>query len=108
MSLQSAQQFVFGFWDNKPIEFEQVEENLSSDGGLIAFYQIDQKLGWTKSLANLISDPRSDPTHTALSIVRQRIFGIIAGYQHIEKEQTIRKIQLSKTIRRKPYQGTQM
>ncbi|TWU43460.1 hypothetical protein Q31b_25010 [Novipirellula aureliae] len=45
MSLQSAQQFVFGFWDNKPIEFEQVEENLSSDGGLIAFYQLDQKLG---------------------------------------------------------------
>jgi len=37
MGLQFAQQFVFGFWDNEPIEFEQVEENLSSDGGLIAF-----------------------------------------------------------------------
>ena len=38
MSLQSAKQFVFGSWANKPVQIEQVDENLSSDGGLIAFY----------------------------------------------------------------------
>ena len=81
VSLHSAEQFVFGSWANKPVQIEQVEDNLSSDVGLLAFYQLDQKLGWTESLTGLISDPRTDPTHSALSIVRQRIFGIIAGYE---------------------------
>jgi len=98
MSLHSAQQFVFGFWDNRPIEFEQIDENLSSDGGLIAFYQFDQKLGWTDSLASLISDPRSDPTHTALSIVRQRIFGIIAGYEDQNDHDSLRSDPVFKLI----------
>lgn len=98
MSLQSAQQFVFGFWDNKPIEFEQVDENLSSDGGLIAFYQLDQKLGLTESFAGVISDPRTDPTHTALSIVRQRIFGIIAGYEDQNDHDSLRSDPIFKLI----------
>ena len=68
MSLQSAQQFVFGSWANKPIEVEQIHENLSSDGGLIAFFQLDQKLRLTESFASLISDPRTDPTHTVFSV----------------------------------------
>lgn len=98
MSLQSAQQFVFGFWNNKPIEFEQIDENLSSDGGLIAFYQLDQKLGWTESLAGLISDSRSDPKHTAVSIVRQRIFGIIAGYEDQNDHDSLRSDPIFKLI----------
>lgn len=98
MILHAAQQFVFGFWDNKPIEFEQIDENLSSDGGLIAFYQLDQKLGWTDSLASLISDPRSDPIHTALSIVRQRIFGIIAGYEDQNDHDSLRSDPVFKLI----------
>ena len=98
MSLQSAQQFVFGFWNNKPIEFEKIDENLSSDGGLIAFSQLDQKLGWTESFASLISDPRSDPTHSALSIVRQRVFGIIAGYEDQNDHDSLRSDPIFKLI----------
>lgn len=98
MSLQSAQQFVFGFWDNRPIEFEQIDENLSSDGGLIAFGQLDQKLGWTESLAKLISDSRNAPTHSALSIVRQRVFGIIAGYEDQNDHDSLRSDPVFKLI----------
>ena len=98
MSLQSAQQFVFGSWARKPIEFEQIDENLSSDGGLIAFYQLDQKIGWTDSFASIISDPRIDPTHTALSIVRQRIFGIIAGYEDQNDHDSLRSDPIFKLI----------
>ena len=98
MSLQSAKQFVFGSWANKPVQIEQVDENLSSDGGLIAFYQLDQKLGWTESLTRLVSDPRSDPTHSALSIVRQRVFGIIAGYEDQNDHDSLRSDPIFKLI----------
>ncbi len=81
MSLQSAQQFVFGFWNNRPLEVEQVDENLTSDTGLLAFAQLDAKLNWTKSFTNSVNHSRSDPDHSALSIIRQRVFGIIAGYE---------------------------
>jgi Transposase DDE domain group 1 len=98
MSFQSAQQFVFGFWDNRPVRFEQVDENLSSDGGLIAFYQLDQKLSWTETFTTLISDPRSDPRHSALSILRQRIFGIIAGYEDQNDHDSLRSDPIFKLI----------
>lgn len=98
MSLQSARGFVFGFWKNKAIEFEQIDENLSSDGGLIAFHQLDQKLGWTESFTDLISDPRNDPTHSAVSIVRQRIFGIIAGYEDQNDHDSLRSDPVFKLI----------
>ncbi|TWT76174.1 hypothetical protein CA13_41460 [Planctomycetes bacterium CA13] len=98
MSLQSAQQFVFGFFQNRPIQFEQVQEKLSSDGGLLAFSQLDQKLRWTETFTHLISDPRSDPQHTALSIVRQRIFGIIAGYEDQNDHDSLRSDPIFKLI----------
>ena len=98
MSVQSAQQFVFGSWANKPIEVEQIDENLSSDGGLIGFFQLDQKLGWTEAFASHISDPRTDPTHSALSIVRQRIFGIIAGYEDQNDHDSLRSDPVFKLI----------
>ena len=98
MSLQSAQQFVFGSWNNKPIEFRQIDEKLSSDGGLIAFSQLDRKLGWTESLASLISDPRSDPRHSAVSIVRQRVFGIVAGYEDQNDHDSLRSDPVFKLI----------
>ena len=98
MSLQSAEQFVFGSWAKKPVQIEQVEENFSSDGGLIAFYQLDQRLRWTESLTDLISDPRTDPTHSALSIVRQRVFGIIAGYEDQNDHDSLRSDPVFKLI----------
>ncbi len=98
MSLQSAQQFVFGFWNNRPLEVEQVDENLTSDTGLLAFAQLDAKLNWTKSFTDLVNDPRSDPDHSALSIIRQRVFGIIAGYEDQNDHDSLRSDPVFKLI----------
>ena len=98
MSLQSAQQFVFGFWNNRPLEVEQVDENLTSDAGLLAFAQLDPKLNWTKSFTDLVNDPRSDPDHSALSIIRQRVFGIIAGYEDQNDHDSLRSDPVFKLI----------
>jgi hypothetical protein len=98
MSLQSAQQFVFGSWANRPVQIEQVQENLSTDAGLLAFYQLDQKLNWTETFTGLISDSRNHPRHTALSMVRQRIFGIIAGYEDQNDHDSLRSDPIFKLI----------
>ncbi len=90
MSIQSAVEFACGSWKNRPVIAQAVEEDLSSDGGLMLFGQFDQKLGWTKQFAEMISDLRMDPAHSALSIVRQRVFGILAGYEDQNDHDTLR------------------
>ena len=105
MSLQSVESFVFGSWQNRPVQIERVEENLSSDAGLLAFFQLDEQLGWTKSFASLISDPRTDPTHSALSIVRQRVFGIIAGYEDQNDHDSLRSDPIFKMIAEQSPEG---
>ena len=80
MNIQSAADFSCGSWLNRKVCAEAVEQDLSSDTGLFLFGQFDSKLGWTKQFASMINDPRSAPDHSALSIVQQRVFGILAGY----------------------------
>ena len=56
--------------------------DVTSDGGITLLRQTDRRLGLTKALAKVLPDPR-DPErieHPLLSLVRQRIYGLAAGY----------------------------
>lgn len=56
---------------------------LTSDGGLALVAQLDRRLGLTDRLAACLVDQR-DPSRIQLSyhdILRQRIYGIVAGYE---------------------------
>ena len=90
MSIQSAEEFAYGSWLSRTVISQAVEQNLSTDTGLLLFGQFDEKLGWTSQFANLISDTRIDPRHSVLSIVRQRVFGILAGYEDQNDHDTLR------------------
>jgi hypothetical protein len=88
------------------VEWEAVEESLSSDGGLLVFAQLDEQLGWTRSFSQLITDLRDDPEHSVLSMVRQRVFGIIAGYEDQNDHDTLRSDVVFKLIAgRTPEEG---
>lgn len=63
---------------------------LTSDAGLLAVRQLDQRSGWTERFAACLTDDRSDPTHSILSMVRQRVYGIIAGYEDCNDHDTLR------------------
>ena len=52
------------------MELEALEENRTLDGVLCLFGRLDEKPGWTKQLAGLMTDPRTAPLQSALSIVR--------------------------------------
>lgn len=82
MSLQSVEPFVFDFHAKKPVVVETSTAQISSDAGLLLVRQFDDSLGFTERLAEAIEETRDldSLTHDRLSMVRQRIYGILADY----------------------------
>ena len=82
MSLQSAFPFVFTFLPQKPVVVEVSNDALSSDGGLIPIRQFDEQIGFTSPIAEVLDDRRESnlTSHSFASMIRQRIYGILADY----------------------------
>jgi hypothetical protein len=67
--------------------------NVTSDGGLPLLRQVDRRIGLSRRLAQVLPDPR-DPARTAhdqLSLVRQRLYGLCAGYEDLNDHDTLRE-----------------
>ena len=76
----------------RKIEAEFTGGAVSSDGGALLLRQIDQRLGLTAALDQLIPDPR-DPryiTHRQLTLLRQRIYGLALGYEDLNDHRDLR------------------
>ena len=82
MIVQSAWQLSFGFFGSTPVLVQPSAAQISSDGGLLAFRQLDEQLGLTEQFANALSDRRHGCgiEHTFLEMTRSRIYGILADY----------------------------
>jgi hypothetical protein len=54
----------------------------SSDGGLVLLKAVDERLRLTETVARCLTDPRQSGkvAHSVLDLVRQRVFGLAAGY----------------------------
>ena len=54
----------------------------SSDGGLVLLKAVDERLHLTEAVARCVTDPRQPGkvAHSVLDLVRQRVFGLAAGY----------------------------
>jgi hypothetical protein len=54
----------------------------SSDGGLVLLKAVDERLRLTETVAASLTDPRQSGkvAHSLLDLVRQRVFGLAAGY----------------------------
>ena len=96
MNIHDATQLSLGFWHGRTVDFEPVDEQLSSDGGLLAFGLFDSHLGWTKSFAQLLSHPGR--MHSAQTMLRQRVFGIIAGYEDQNDHDALRSDPIFKLL----------
>jgi hypothetical protein len=91
MSIQPAWQQTFDFFD-LPLVIEPSRAQLSSDAGLLAIRQFDERLGFTRAFADALDDPR-DPElidHTVLEMVRSRVYGILADYEDQNDHDTLR------------------
>jgi hypothetical protein len=92
MSIQSVAQLVFGFGGGKPVVVEASRAQLTSDAGLLPIRQFDERIGLTRRFAEALVDTR-DPAfclHSRLSMVRQRIYGILADYEDQNDHDTLR------------------
>ena len=76
-------QLHFSFYRSKRIQVDFCGGQISSDAGLLPLRAFDQRHRFTLSLAEHVSDPREEERvrHSVLSLFRQRIYQIIAGYE---------------------------
>jgi len=65
---------------------------ITSDGGALLLRQIDRRLGLMKAIDAVIPDPRNPDyiTHTQLSLLRQRVYGLSLGYADLNDHKTLR------------------
>lgn len=84
--------FVFPSFDRRKIEASFQGGEVSSDGGVMLLREADRRLGLTQALDAALPDPR-DPeliTHAQVDLLRQRIYGIAAGYEDLNDHDTLR------------------
>lgn len=73
---------------------------LSSDAGLLLLKEVDQRLGLTRRLSEVLCDPRDRryTQHTMEEIVQQRVFQIAAGYEDANDADALRHDPVIKMI----------
>lgn len=59
--------------------------DITSNGGVVLLREADRRLGLTERVAKALTDPRRQAScvHDALSIVRQRVYGLALGYEDL-------------------------
>jgi len=88
---------------SKRIEFEPLKRRrvevsfdggeVSSDGGVLLVRKLDRRIGLLDAVSRALSDPR-DPervTHTLSDLLRQRVFGLVQGYEDLNDHTTLRR-----------------
>ncbi len=82
MSQQPVEQIRFDFLPRLPIVVETKDVQVSSDAGILPVRQFDDQIGYTDRFIACLNDLR-DPeriSHSVAEMLRQRFFGVIAGY----------------------------
>jgi len=90
MSLHGVWSECLHFLEQKPVVVENSAGRLSSDAGLLIIREFDERVGLTRQFSAALDDAREDPTHLLLEMVRQRVYGILAGYEDQNDHDTLR------------------
>ena len=92
MIVQSVPLLSFDFSSSRPVHIEVSRSPLTSDGGLLPIRQFDDRIRFTEQFATALEDMRDRlfARHSLLSMVRQRIYGILADYEDQNDRDTVR------------------
>jgi Transposase DDE domain group 1 len=90
MSSQGVQQLSFDFLPQLPVVVQRTEGQLSSDAGLLPLRQFDHRWDYTARMVRCLHDPQPARDHSLLAMLRQRVFGILAGYEDCNDHDTLR------------------
>ena len=82
----------FPSFDRRKIEANFEGGEVSGDGGLMLLRQADRRLGLSEALDRVLVDPRNPEliTHRQIDLLRQRIYGLAAGYEDLNDHDTLR------------------
>lgn len=74
--------------------------DVSSDGGLIAIREVDRQMKLTERVARLLRDPRMSGKveHKVVRMLRQRVYGICAGWEDLNDAEELRHDPLLQTL----------
>jgi hypothetical protein len=86
------EQFVFEQVKSRPVIVNFQGEPVTSDAGLTLIAELDRKRGITSRLAGCFKDYRnpSKVLHPVHSLIAQRVYGLIMGYEDINDHETLR------------------
>jgi hypothetical protein len=100
MSLQTVPLLSLDFLSSRPVVLELSTAPLSSDAGLLPIRQFDQQIRLTEQFAAALDDQRDAALarQSLLSMVRQRIYGILADYADQNDHDTLRSDPVFKLI----------
>ena len=78
--------------NRRKIEAEFSGGDITSDGGVLLLRQMDKQLGLMKSIDHILHDPREQDqvTHSQISLLRQRVYGLCLGYEDLNDHKTLR------------------
>jgi len=85
-------QLTFDFYQDRELVADFKGGQISSDGGLLGVRELSGRLGWLGECAARLADPR-DPAkteHDLLTLLRQRVFGLIGGYEDCNDHDRLR------------------
>ena len=84
--------FEFPPLQRRRVQAEFSGGDITSDGGVLLLREADRRLGLTAAVDAILPDPRHAGyiTHSQLSLLRQRIYGICLGYEDLNDHQTLR------------------
>lgn len=83
-------QLGFGFQRKLAVDFAGGE--ITSDAGLLVLRELDHRLGLTDAVLRDLAEPRDRRyvTHALPTLVRQRLYQIVAGYEDVNDATTLR------------------
>jgi hypothetical protein len=105
MPTQAAEQLSFHFLPQLPIIVQRGAGQMSSDAGLLPLRQFDEQWDYTGRMARCLVDPKPNRAHTLPSMLRQRLFGILAGYEDCNDHDTLRDDPVFKLVAGRPPDG---
>lgn len=87
---QTVDQLQFDFLPQKPVVVQSRPQAISGDAGLVPIRQFDQRWRYTQRLAACLVDRRCEPNHAQIEMIRQRLYGMLAGYEDCNDHDTLR------------------